>query len=290
MASPRAGIILGYITILWLFLLYGVESSSQLAQDTKVIIVGLNHFEWVDKNMSAPAYYPWRIFDTQQPSVELPTLQTIARGTKSDRELLARIVSYYQDHAAAIQEQWHERNAQRSQAFYAMNLIHLSHSYGADGPYDSFLKYVNQAVASSCRDSSIYQSRILDAFGLPWRYVAISSGFHGWIEVKIGQQWEVFDATANLWIDHSAFELLSGRARRYRLFYTPWSDPDRPDARQFVEPYEPHYFQTGALRSNMPGLGIYFMEEPYLKKKGLLIQVWPKFCPEVVRQVKCVDA
>jgi hypothetical protein len=149
---------------------------------------------------------------------------------------------------------------------------------------------VNQVAASSCRNFAIYQSRILDTFGLPWRYVAISSGFHGWIEVKIGERWEVFDATANLWMDHSAFELLDGQARQYRLFYTPWSDAKRPDARRFVEPYEPHFFQAGALRMNMPGLGIYFMTESYLRDKGLRLEVWPNFCPGAIRGLKCVDA
>ncbi len=287
---PKSLVPLSYITLLWLLLMVGIDSSPQLAPDTKMVILGLNHFEWVDKNLSAPAYYPWRIFDAGQPAVVLPTLQTIARNTATDGELLTRVVSYYRDHEGAFQEHWHEKNIHRVQALYAMNLIHLSHPYGVDRLPETFLEYVNQVAASSCRNFAIYQSRILDAFGLPWRYVALSSGFHGWIEVKIGPRWEIFDATANVWIDHSAFELVEGQTRRYRLFYSPWSDIARPDARRFVEPYEPHYYQSGALRMNMPGLGIYFLTPSYLRDKGLRIEVWPKFCPGTFRGMKCVDA
>ncbi len=287
MMSARRGINVWYISILWLLLLYGVERSPELAPDTKMVILGLNHFEWVDKNLSAPAYYPWRIFDAQQPAVDLPTLQTIARGTKADRDLLLHIISYYKDHERALQEQWHEKDGHRLQALYAMNLIHLSHPYGTDRLPDTFLEYVNEVAASSCRNFAIYQSRILSAFGLPWRYVAVSSGFHGWIEVKIGDRWEIFDATANLWIDHSAFELVEGQTRQYRLFYTPWSDITRPDARRFVEQYEPHYDQAGGLRMNMPGLGIYFLTPSYLREKGLRLEVWQNFCPGASRGEVC---
>jgi hypothetical protein len=37
----------------------------------------------------------------------------------------------------------------------------------------------------------------------------------------------------------------------------------------------------------MPGLGIYFMTEPYLNQEGLRIEVWKKFCPEPFDSVKC---
>jgi hypothetical protein len=286
----RTGLSAAYMTVLWLLLLYGIDRSPEITQDTKTVIVGVNHFAWVDKNFSAPAYFPWQLFDAEPPPDELPTLQRISVGASDDYELVARIVSYYRDHEAAFQQMWREKDPRRARALYAMNLVHVSHPYGPDEVRETFMDYVTRASASSCRSFAIYQSRILDAFGLPWRYVAISSGFHGWIEVKVREQWEIFDATANLWIDRSSFELLEGQARRYRTFYTPWTDAGRPDARRFVERYQPHYFQPGALRMNMPGLGVYFMTMPYLHEKGLRLEIWPNFCPGAFRGLKCLKA
>lgn len=257
----------------------GVENSSELTQDTKVVIFDRGNFAWVARNFSAPFYYPASIFDAEPPLIRLLPLQEFSRDAHTDKELMTRILRYFQTHRKVLQEKWQETDLHRVEALFAMNVIHLSHPYGRGPDALTFVDYANRTSVSSCELYSRYQSRILDAFRLPWRYVVISSGFHGWIEVKINDHWEIFDATANVWVDRSAFELLAGQARRYRLFYTPWADAERPDARKYVTPMvEPHYYTPGALRSNMPGLGIYFMSEQQLRQKKLRIEMLRRSC------------
>jgi hypothetical protein len=269
----------------------GTDSSPEMSQHVKVVFLDRNKFEWVARNFGAPAYYPQRIFDAQPALVDLLTLQVLAANATSDREIIVRVMDYFGANRHMLQEKWQDTNSQRIQALFAMNVIHLSHPYGPSETPHTFMDYVHRTASSSCRLYAIFQSKILDAFGLSWRFVAISSGFHGWIEVKIGDRWEIFDSTANVWVDQSAFDLLDGRPRRYRWFYTPWSDADRPDARQFVTPLiEPYYDTAGGLRSNMPGLGIYFLTPSYLREKGLQLEVWANFCPGAFQGMKCLKA
>jgi hypothetical protein len=276
------------LAFLWAWFMIGIDSSPELDRHAKVVLFERSKFDWVARNLGAPVYYPQRIFDAQPPLVDLPTLQALAGDTRTDREIIARVLSYFLANRNMLRERWQEADSQRVQALFAMNIIHLSHPYGPSETPRTLADYVHRTASSSCRMYAMFQSKLLEAFGLPWRYVAISSGLHGWIEVKIGKRWEIFDSTANVWIDQSALDLIDGRPRRYRWFYTPWSDADRPDARRFVTQFvEPYYDTAGGLRSNMPGLGIYFMTEPYLNQEGLRIEVWKKFCPEPFDSVKC---
>ena len=279
------------LAFLWAWFMIGTDSSQEMDRHAKVVLFDRSKFDWVARNLGSPVYYPQRIFDAQPPLIDLPTLQALAADTRTDQEIIARILHYFRANRNMLRERWQEADSQRIQALFAMNIIHLSHPYGPAETPRTLTDYVHQTASSSCRVYAIFQSKILEAFGLSWRYVAISSGFHGWIEVKIGDRWEIFDSTANVWVDQSAFDLLDGRPRRYRWFYTPWSDADRPDARQFVTPlFEPYYDTAGGLRSNMPGLGIYFLTPSYLRDKKLRLEIWANFCPGAIRGLKCVDA
>jgi hypothetical protein len=277
-----------FLAFLWTSFMIGIEGSPGMEPDIKVVLFDRGKFEWVARNWGTPAYYPERIFDAQPPLIAIPTLQSLARNAETDQEIVARVVRYFHATEKKLLEKWQEADRQRIQALFVMNLIHLSHPYGPSETPGTLVDYLRRTPASSCRTYAIFQSRLLDAFGLTWRYVAVSSGFHGWIEVRIGNRWEIFDSTANLWIDQSSLDLLDGRPRRYRTFYTPWSDTGRPDARRFIRPsVEPYYDTPGGLRSNMPGLGVYFMTRSYLNEKRLRIEVWKHFCPEFAGSMTC---
>ena len=240
--------------------------------------VGSGSSHRVDRQSDDPALYPFRIFQVHHERVPIPPLKDVVAGAKSDSAALARIVAYYRDHEGRFREHWQERNRDRLQAFFAMYVVHVSHPYGTGPSPETLLAFAREAASAACRENSIFQARILTAFGLKWRYVAVSSGMHGWIEVDVDGRWEIFDSTVNLWIDQSAFELLGGGPRRYRLFYTPWSDVNRPEARVSVTGLqEPIYHTPGTLRSNMPGLGIYFMRKEDEQARGTRIEVWDNF-------------
>jgi hypothetical protein len=288
-SGMKSGFRIGYVTILWVLAMIGIDRSSELTKDTKVVIFDRANFAWVAKNFSAPFYYPSSIFDAEPPLMRLPPLKELARDTRTDEELITSIVRYFESHRQVLQDKWQERDVRRAEALFVMNLIHVSHPYGRGPDALTLVDYANRTPVSSCELYSRYQGVILDAFKLPWRYMAISSGFHGWIEVEINSRWEIFDATANVWIDRSTFDLLAGQTRRYRLFYTPWADAQRPDARKYVTPMvEPHYYTPGALRSNMPGLGIYFMSEQHLRHNKLRIELLRRSCSVFGREPRCL--
>ncbi len=232
-----------------------------------------------DKNMSNPDYHPFLIFDANPPPIEIPAMQQLASGASSDQEVIDLILAYYNQHSDELQAKWLEDNPARLKAIFAMYIIHISHPYGNGGYPATFVEYLQQA-ASHCGPQSVFQTRLLSAFGLTWRRVGMLSGLHGWVEVKIDGQWETFDSTTNVWIDQSFVELLQGGPRKYREFYTPWSDIDRPDARQILAGYEGHsgpfYYTPGSLRAHMPGLGIYFFRQEYRNATGddIVISGW----------------
>lgn len=227
-----------------------------------------------------PELYPSRIFDAAPPRVALPTLQVLTRGTSSDGEAITRVIDYYRGQRNRLAREWDEHHPDRLKALFAMYVIHVSHPYGSAENPRSFLRYVRENKFAHCGLYGYFQSRLLDAFDLEWRYVFVSSGEHGWIEVLIDGRWEVFDATTNLWIDRSGFELLAGHRRQYRAFYRPWSDRERPDARQYIDGWrEPYEWGPGVLRSRMIGLGISYLSREELAERGVSLQVWNEFEP-----------
>lgn len=227
--------------------------------------------EMFRRDGSSPDYYPFLIFDESFKN-SLPILQEMASGASSDSEVFLRVVSYFEAHETELKEEWGEDNPSRLRAFYAMNLIHISHAYGANlPPWDSIAEYLNEPL-SHCGPQSVFAGQIMGALGLEWRRVAISSYVHGWTEAKINGRWEIFDATSNVWISESGFELVKGQARKYRKFYTPWSDIEKPEMRQVLSGFEdypgPQQYTPGALRQHMPGLGVYFFDREFRQRTG----------------------
>jgi hypothetical protein len=224
--------------------------------------------------------YPFHIFDAEPPDIHIPTLQELAADAKSDQEIVDRVVAYYQQNKNELATAWRETDPDRVKAFLAMYLIHISHRYGYNTFAKSFIEYIKQRTTSECSSYAFYQSRILDGLGLKWQHVIMTSGIHGWIEVKIGNQWEIFDATSNVWINQSGFDLIQGKPRQYRFFYTPWMDFNQPTARQVNLDFgqtaedQPIYGTPGTLRSEMAGLGLYYFTEAYRQSSGDKLQIY----------------
>lgn len=98
------------------------------------------------------------------------------------------------------------------------------------------------------------QGEILSALGLEWRSVEFV-GEHTWLEVRVSGEWEIFDATTNVWISRGIEGLQAGEPREFRGFYTPMLDSTRPDARLHIE----EGYNMQRLRARMPLLGINYM-------------------------------
>lgn len=283
--SSKEALLIGCLALFCVFLGMKVDDLAETLWGTDEVTPELAPIPLPHEQITNPAFFPLRIFDAQPPAAPVQPLQRLADGKTSDDAIIAGVLAYYRNQENMLREKWQEPDPDRLKAMLAMYVIHISHPYGASPSPGSFADYVWKTPVSSCGTYAKFQSRLLDAFGLKWRYVAVSSGTHGWIEAEIKGRWEIFDSTANVWVDQSAFDLLDGRPRRYRLFYSPWSDPARPDARGWVAGQaEPHLYSPGVLRTSMPGLGIYFMTNEYRQLRGLRVEVWKNFMPPVPRK------
>lgn len=98
--------------------------------------------------------------------------------------------------------------------------------------------------------------RLARALGLVLRVVDFS-GEHAWLEIQVDGQWELFDATTNVWIDRGVTELMQGVPRQFRTFYSPVFDINRPDARLHLN----EGYDIPKLRTRMSTLGVAYM--PY---------------------------
>jgi hypothetical protein len=145
-----------------------------------------------------------------------------------------------------------------------MYVVHISHVYGETTYPSSFAEYLAQPRAH-CGTYSIAQSKIADGLGLTWRMWELTSGWHGWIEILVDDQWEIFDATTNTWINRSGLELLERVPREYRTFYTPLLDIDQPDARLHLN----EGYNMQRFRAEFVGLGLYYNPpgEPFLSDR-----------------------
>ncbi len=226
-------------------------------------------------------FYPDHIFNVVLPIPNIPTLQEIAGDALTDDEIVTRVVEFYEENEAMIREGFHETHPDRLKALFSMYIIHISHTYNYTEPVNSFVEYVQERTTSHCGLMARYQTLLVEGFGLKWRRVGMPPGTHTWLEVMIDGQWEIFDATINIWINRSALELLEQSPRQYRTFYMPWMDPDNPEARNYaevegvfdVEDGKIPFFDSGpaALRERMAGLGIFWPErEDYFEVYGPL--------------------
>ena len=194
-----------------------------------------------------------------EPPLNVPNLQTITAGAQTDDQAFQAVADYYNEHVAQLAAEFKETHPDRLKALFAMYTTHISSIYGAplDNP-TTFLDYLKQPY-SNCGPYSYYQSVILDHLGVTWRIIEISGGTHDFVEASIDGRWEVFDATVNDWIDTSAFEMERGAERHVRKFYSPMLEM-QPSA---DESYELIY-GAQQLRSQMPGLGVFFFPKAYL--------------------------
>ncbi|MDX2163404.1 MAG: hypothetical protein SF162_18950 [bacterium] len=190
----------------------------------------------------------------QSPGPDVPTLQTLTRGATTDAEAIAQVVAWFNAEENNLRSLWREENDTRLAGLFTMYVVHISHIYGETPYQTSFLDYLT-LERSHCGNYSVAQAQIAEALGLEWRLLELSSGWHGWIEIRVDDQWEIFDSTVNVWIDTSSYELFQGAAREYRSFYTPLLDIDRPDARLHLD----EGYNMQQLRANMPGFGVYFL-------------------------------
>ena len=187
------------------------------------------------------------------PGPDVPTLQEITAGATTDAEAMAKIVAYYHDNHDRLKTLWREDDETRLAGIFTMYVVHISTIYGETTYPSSFLEYLQQPRAH-CGTYSTAQSHIADALGLTWQMYELTSGWHGWVEILVDGQWEIFDATTNQWISRSASELLQQVPREYRSFYTPLLDANRPDARLHLrEGYNMEQF-----RIDFPGLGLFY--------------------------------
>ncbi len=211
------------------------------------------------------------------PGPDVPTLQELTAGAASDADAYARIVAYFADNQERLGLLWREDNETRLAGIFSMYVVHISTVYGETTYPDSFLEYLKQPRAH-CGTYSIAQAHIAQALGLTWRMWELTSGWHGWVEILVDGQWEMFDATTNQWISRAGVDLLQQVPREYRAFYTPLLDADRPDARWHLE----EGFNMPAFRVQLPGLGLFYNPpgEPFLSK---LPETWdqPETTPAV---------
>ncbi len=149
------------------------------------------------------------------PGPDVPTLQEITAGASTDAEAIAMVVDYYHANHDRLTRLWREDNDTRLAGIFTMYVVHISTVYGETTYPPSFLEYLQQPRAH-CGTYSTAQSHIADALGLTWRMYELTSGWHGWVEIHVDGQWEIFDATTNEWISRSArtFQQVSARISR----------------------------------------------------------------------------
>lgn len=165
------------------------------------------------------------------PPLEIPDLAEIIGQAATDAEALAAVRAYYEANAEALSVIFDEPDAQRTKALFGMYIIHTAVPYNVvswDWENDDFLDFAH-APTAHCGVYARAQSQLYTEFGLTWRIVLVDGGWHGLIEVMIGDEYEIFDSTSNVWISQPVESLIRGDQRQYREFWTPVSDPNESD-------------------------------------------------------------
>lgn len=200
---------------------------------------------------------PRQLFEGET-ALPIPSLQVMAQDTNSDEAALKEIARYFKTHQEDLRFIFNESDPARLRALFAMYLTHTSHFYGRHAPDFSFSGWLSNPYAD-CGSYAQFQSQILTALGLRWRQIAISGGTHVFVEALIDGRWEYFDATVNVWVNQSAFDMERRATRVKREFYTPLLDPVYADRFDFDT------LQAGQeLRVMMPLLGLEYFPKAYL--------------------------
>lgn len=200
---------------------------------------------------------PGLLFSGDHP-LPLASFAALTAGAVTEDEALARITAYVNTNVDTLTRVFAEPNVMRAKALYVLYATHTSHLYGAHPVDADFAAWLRDPVAE-CASYSVNQALVLDALGIRQRIIAISGGTHQWIETQIDGGWEVNDATVNVWVSVSAFDMERGAPRTARRF---WSPMDTVDA-------APRY-QTGMLRAvqdlrnALPLLGVGWHPKAYL--------------------------
>jgi len=151
-------------------------------------------------------------------------LSLIVGDAETDAALL--FAGYYEAHRDMIRVVLNEANDERLRGLFAMYLSHLAVPYGAsERPYPVNVHEFLRMDVTACAAYSDAVVWMAAALGVRGRLVTIDEGWHTVAELWIGGRWEVFDATANVWVSVSVEELLAGAERQYREMYTPIADP-----------------------------------------------------------------
>jgi len=198
-----------------------------------------------------------RLMSGERP-LDVPSLRAIAGEAVDDAAILDAVTAYYEANADRLALVFNERNDQRLRGLFGMYAVHVSQPYNTvPSGWEAYtLRQFIDAEAAHCGLYSRAQSMIYTALGLRWNNVLVDGGWHGLVEAQIGEGWETFDATTNVWASISVGGLIGGMERRVRTFYTPVWDPSADEI------YRRHYTESGGyysvpdLRAGLPLWGI----------------------------------
>lgn len=185
-------------------------------------------------------------------------LSDIVGNAEEDEEAIKRIVAYFDENEPALADFFETTYRDETAATFIMYVVHMTTPYGVIEGWPASLSYfANEQQFSHCGVYLAFQMSIARAFNLHWRWVQWENGGHVWMEVMLDGQWEIFDATSNLRIDHSIFELISGASRVSTQYVQTSELPGCPACRM-------HYEQgksLAVLSWEMSTVGIEF--QPY---------------------------
>lgn len=198
-----------------------------------------------------------RLMSGERP-LDVPSLREIAGERTDDAAILEAVTAYYAANADRLALVFNEPDDQRLRGLFGMYVVHVSQPYNTvPSGWDGYtLRQFIDADAAHCGLYSRAQGMIYTALGLRWNNVVVDGGWHGLVEAQIGDEWETFDATTNVWASISVGGLIGGLDRRVRTFYTPVWDPSADEV------YRRHYVESGGyysvpdLRAGLPLWGI----------------------------------
>jgi hypothetical protein len=168
---------------------------------------------------------------------------------------VADVVAYYEEHEQELVTLF--KDASRARALFAMYTVHIAKPYGESMPAVTLDQYILLSRAH-CGIYTPVQQQISEALGLETRNMYFTDGWHGWLEVNINGQWEIFDSTTNTWINRGMSAMLSSEPRQYKFYYTPVLDRSALAVfrAHLQEGPRPGYYSTPSLRATMPFFGL----------------------------------
>lgn len=191
-----------------------------------------------------------------EPPLPIPPLLEIIGDAATDAAAQTAIRDYYNRQSLRLAAVFHSDNEQRTRALFGMYIVHLAVPYNEvarNWEGETLLDFLHGETAH-CGAYAQAQQAVYDALGLRWRNIVVDGGWHGLIEAQIGANFEVFDATSNVWVSEPIERLLDGIAREYRAFYTPITDASVSDV------YRAHLeagYSVPELRAGLPYWGLY---------------------------------